>query len=128
MSFATVADYEAKYGTVADADRLQVWLDDVTTYLTNRLGSRYNAEDETQAAALKMVCRDMTHRAFESNAPGFGVSNYSQSANGFTESMTFANATGDIYMTQNERRMLGIGGNHAGYLTPTLVKSVREDG
>lgn len=128
MSFATVSDYEAKYGEVADAERLQVWLDDVTTYLTKLLGNRYDATDEAQAAALRVVCRDCTHRAFESNAPGFGVSNYSQSANGFTESMTYANATGDIYVTKNERKMLGIGGMSAGYLKPTLAAAVREDG
>ena len=118
MSFATISDYEAKYGSVGDEDALQAWLDDATVYLTALLGGSLDPEDAVQASLLMTVCRDMTHRAYASVAPGYGVTSYSQGANGFNESMSYANATGDLYLTKAERLLLGIGTQQVGWYDP----------
>ena len=118
MSFASISDYERKYGPVENASSLQEWLDDATTYLTALLGASFDAEDEEQATRLRTVCRDMAHRAFASVAPGYGVTEFSQGGNGFSESMSYANATGDLYLTKTERALLGIGDQQVGWLEP----------
>lgn len=118
MSFASVADYEAKYGSAGDAATLQAWLDDATAYLTVLLGSSYDPDDAGQAALLRTVCRDMAHRAFAGAVPGYGISSYEQGANGFTESMSFANAMGDLYLTKTEKTLLGIGDQQVGWYEP----------
>lgn len=124
MSFASVADYEAKYGSVDDAAILRAWLDDATAYLTALLGSSYDPDDAGQAALLRTVCRDMAHRAFAGAAPGYGVSSYAQGANGFTESLSFANAMGDLYLTKAEKALLGIGAQQVGWYEPCVQPEI----
>ena len=118
MSFASISDYEAKYGSVEDEGALQAWLDDATTSLTSLLGDSLDPADAVQASLLTTICRDMVHRAFASVAPGYGVTSYSQGANGFNESMSYANATGDLYLTKWERSLLGIGEQELGWYDP----------
>ncbi|MFR5000299.1 MAG: hypothetical protein ACLUCU_07595 [Slackia sp.] len=43
-----------------------------------------------------------------------GVSNYSEGAAGITASVTYANPSGDLYMTATEKAALGIGGGFVG--------------
>ncbi len=118
MSFANIDDYEAKYGSIEDEDSLQEWLDDATAHLTALLGATFDPDDVGQARLLRSVCRDMVHRAFASIAPGYGVTSYSQGANGFNESVSYANATGDLYLTRAERLLLGIGTQQVGWYEP----------
>ena len=118
MSFASIDDYEAKYGSVGDESVLQAWLDDATVHLTALLRGTIDPEDEDQAGLLRTVCRDMAHRAYASVAPGYGVTSYSQGANGFSESMSYANATGDLYLTKAEKALLGIGNQQIGWYDP----------
>ena len=118
MSFASIDDYERKYGVVEDSLALQEWLDDATNYLTKLLGESVDQECASQSRTLMTVCRDMTHRAYASVAPGCGVTSYSQGANGFTESVSFGNATGDFYLTKWEKLALGIGDQQVGWYDP----------
>lgn len=118
MSFASIEDYEQKYGTAADKYALQAWLDDATTHLTVLLGGSLDPGDADQASVLKTVCRDMAHRAYASVAPGYGITSYSQGGNGFSESLSYANATGDLYLTKTERMLLGIGSQQIGWYEP----------
>lgn len=117
MSFATVADYEAKYGAVDDTAVLQEWLDDATTTLTGWLGDRVETID---ADVLRMVCRDMAHRAYDTGMPGIPAKSWTQQANGFMEQVTYANPTGDFYLTKNERSLLGLGGSSVGFVSSSL--------
>lgn len=117
MSFATVADYEAKYKAVDDTAVLQEWLDDATTTLTGWLGDRVETID---ADVLRMVCRDMAHRAFDTGTPGIPAKSWTQQANGFMEQVTLANPTGDFFLTKNERSLLGLGGSSVGFVSSSL--------
>ena len=122
MSFATVSDYVAKYGPVDDTSVLQVWLDDATTYMTAQLGDRVASID---AAVLRCVCRDMTHRAYDNGTPGIPVKSYTQMASSFSETYTYANPSGDFYLTKSERKMLGLGGSTVGFVGSDLAPAVR---
>lgn len=109
MAYAEAADYTALYDTDMSDERLDAWLEKASTWLDGQMGDRLDADDDRQAAALAVVCIDMVHRCDAGPVAGLGVNSYSQGANGFQESYSFANATGDFYLTKQERKMLGLG-------------------
>lgn len=119
MSWATVEQYEARYGAVVDVDVLQECLDDATAQINSQLaaaGIDYSEPSEDYARLLMMVCRQMAHRAMgatESALP-FGATQASQTAGPYTQSFSFGNPYGDLYITASEKRMLGIGKPYIG--------------
>lgn len=130
MSWATIAQYEQRYGEV-DADAqpvLQECLDDATSQINAALdgaGVDYRCPSADYARRLMTVCRQMAHRAFGDNgsdlAP-FGVSQTSQTAGPYTQSFSFSNPYGDIFMTKNEKKMLGIGSGYIGSIEPRIER------
>ena len=128
MSWATIAQYESRYGDVAAADEamLQECLDDATSQMNAALDAAaidYSSPSTEYARCLMMVCRQMAHRAFGNNgselAP-FGVSQTSQTAGPYTQYYSFSNPYGDLFMTRSEQRMLGIGRPYIGSVHPVV--------
>ena len=57
----------------------------------------------------------MVNRALmASTSDALGVSNASYTMGPFSQSATFSNPSGDLYLTANERRMLGAGATAIG--------------
>lgn len=116
-AFATTAQYRAKYDTDLTDAALTVWLDDASDIMAaemDRAGVDYSDPDETFAARLCRVCRDMTHRAIGDGSASsmgipFGATQASMAAGGYSESFTMGNPYGDLYLKAAERRSLGIG-------------------
>ena len=50
-----------------------------------------------------------------------GISDYSESAIGLSDSVKFANPHGDLYLTSTEKAALGIGGGSVGVYDPWQV-------
>lgn len=119
MSFATIEDYEAVYEEYADHDVLQAWLDDATALLTQLLGARLDPEDEVQAENLKSVCRSMVSRILKRGAP-YGVTQVSLTESGFGQSMTYADATGDLFPKKWELARLGLGDQELLSISPEV--------
>ncbi|KFI65755.1 Gp19/Gp15/Gp42 family protein [Bifidobacterium cuniculi] len=67
------------------------------------------------AATLKRICCQMVKRAMiaDSLGVGVGVTQVNQTTGPFTDGMTFANPTGDLYLLDSEKRSLGIGRQQA---------------
>lgn len=64
---------------------------------------------DTSAAdegVLKLVCCSMVARALQSG--GAGVSQESWGASPYSGSVTYANPSGDLYLTSFEKRLLGV--------------------
>lgn len=115
MAYATIEDLEARYGEV-DAeltDRAQALLDDAATILDARVV--VDISDQQQRERLRLVSCSMVNRALQAAASdAYGVSNASYTMGPFTQSATFANPSGDLYLTKGERDLLGIGGSVIG--------------
>lgn len=131
QSFATIDDYEAIYGAVADADMLEAYLADATDNMMSELdtaGIDYSEPSESFAYRLMRVCRTMVHRAIgedddpdeESGPPPipYGATQFSQTAGPYVRSATMGNPYGDLFMTEAERRSLGIGVPKASVISP----------
>jgi hypothetical protein len=120
MAYATIEDLEARYGEV-DADlypRANALLDDAATMLEARV--EVDASDPAQLARLRMVSCAMVNRALQAaRDDAYGVSTSSYTMGPFTQSATYSNPSGDLYLTSGELRLLGGAG--------TVVASMRAE-
>lgn len=120
--FATVEDYEARYGVVEDEKRLETALSDASVFIAAeiaRAGISVDPNDEAQAAALTYVTCLLVNRV-ERSGMYAGLSNVSQGAGGYTASVSVYNPGGGFRLYAEERRMLGIGGTRIGSVVPAI--------
>lgn len=103
--FATVDDLEARWHelTAAERSKAEVLLSDASDMIMDECATWRQVRAET----LTRICCQMVKRAMiaeTSNATG--LSQYTQTAGSFSESGTFANPTGDLYLLEAEKRSL----------------------
>ena len=105
-AFATLADYELRYGKVADAEsgRVGALLEDASYMLLSAYESRWGAY-----AACSIVSRAV-------NVPlGLaGATQYSQTAGSYNASVTFANPTAELWVGKSDLKRLGLSGCRIG--------------
>lgn len=116
-AFATVGDYEARYGDVEDPERIGVLLADASAFIAAYPGFVHREGDPLQAANLVRVACAVVRR-FLSAGDLAGVSSYSQTAGSYTVQVSPANAGEDFYLTAADRRALGVGTGRVGQTRP----------
>lgn len=117
MSYATVAEYEARYGEVADEALLQECLDDCTAVIDaelDRRGIDYADPSETFADRLMRACRSMANRLMPADGSGdadvpVGITAMTATAGPYTRTYSFASTYGTPKMLPSEMALLGIG-------------------
>ena len=117
--FATVADYEARYGEVEDEARISELLQDATNIIASQPGFCDKNRDDTWWGVLETVACAMVHRSMMAGSYA-GLSSVSQGAGGYTASVGVYNPGGDMFLTRNERKALGIGGARIGSVAPAI--------
>ena len=107
-AFATVDEYAAAYGAVADEDRIGALLLRATGYLLSKMDGYEAGIDEVLDLNLSTVCMAMANRAASVPAGMGGVSQLSQTAGSYTASASFF----DQYMRPlpSELDLLGLNG------------------
>lgn len=115
--FATVDDYEARYGEVEDPDRISVLLGDASAFIASQPGFPEGEPSELLNLALTVVTCSVVHRSLSAGAWA-GLSNVSQGGDGYTASATVYNPSGDFYLTKQEKRLLGVGTGRIGMTDP----------
>lgn len=120
-AFATYEDLLERWsvGDPPDRGKAEALLLDASVYILARLpGHMWDAADPVMAANLEAVTCAMVTRAIASlqASAGYGVSQYSITASPYTESRSFQNPTGDLYLRADEKRLLGIGAQRVGGL------------
>lgn len=131
-TFATIEDYEARYGSVLDQDRVTTLLGDASNYLTAlyflEWGEEYKAGEHIlfDLNVCAVTC-SIVSRVTNVPAGMEGVSQASQGADSYSASYTFANPTGDIYITKSERERLGFGGSGV-FTIPPMTEKDRHNG
>lgn len=74
--------------------------------------------ESIDADVLRLVtCQAATRMIMTSDA-GYGVTQQSWGASPYSGSASYANPTGDLYLTKTEKDLLGIGKAWAGYICP----------
>ena len=110
MAYATVSDLEARWRELSEAERLQaeVLLDDAALIIDSFAdidSTDISLSDRARYVSCSMVERAMMSAASDS----FGVNNMSATMGPFTQQVTYANPTGDLYLTATEKKLLGVG-------------------
>ena len=120
MAFATYEDVAARWRelTADEQSRATVLLDDAAVILRSRVAVVDG--DEDQAAALKTVSCNMVIRAMvAASSAAFGVSELNATMGPFAQTARFANPNGDLYLTKQDRRIIGITGGRGRILHPS---------
>lgn len=115
MAYATIDDLELRWRplTADESARAQTLLDDAALMLDATL-SAASIQDVEEGALVAVSC-NMVRRAMALSDSGmYGVSQGTVSADIYSQTMTYANPTGDMYLTGNEKRMLGISNSYIG--------------
>ena len=123
MAYATIDDLELRWRplTADESARAQALLDDAALMLDAVL-SAASIQDVEEGALVAVSC-NMVRRAMALSDSGmYGVSQGTVSADIYSQTMTYANPTGDMYLTGNEKRMLGISHSYIGSI-PAKVGS-----
>lgn len=120
-AFATVEDYEARQGALAEGDRARcgALLSDASAAMRSRFRAFHgraweqgvNESFDENAAA---VCTAVVARAMSVPEALSGVTQYSQTAGSYSASATYSNPSGDLYLTKGDLRALGLVGTRVG--------------
>ena len=125
-AFATVDQYETRFGPVADADLLSECLDDASAAIRMALveaGVSWEDPSEDFADRLMRVCRSMANRLMpaEGSAVPQGVTQMGMTAGSYSEQYTFHTSYGTAKPLPSELDLLGIGGSVGRVLTPAYA-------
>lgn len=118
MAYADVSDLEVRWRTLTtdEQERAEALLDDASAMLDAYV--TVDETDEKQMQLLKIVVCNMVERAMSTASDDgvdlYGVTQQSMTAVGFTRQFSYANPTGDLYITKSEKRLLGISGTGKG--------------
>ena len=121
MAFALVSDIEARWRDLSTSEesRASVLIDDASAMLNSMV--TVDPSDEQQAALLKTVCCSMVIRSMTATAAeNYGVSQASMTAGAYTQSWTYSNPSGDMYLTKLEKKLLGIESGYIGSIQPAI--------
>ncbi|KFI49747.1 Gp19/Gp15/Gp42 family protein [Bifidobacterium biavatii] len=112
--FATYADVEKRWHTLTgpERDTAATLLEDATQIIMDTCPRWSQASERTLTAiACAMVIRKMSV-----GDERLGVTNAQQTAGSFSESFTYSNPMGDLYLTKAEKTRLGGGKARAFHL------------
>lgn len=121
MAYATVDDLEARWHALDgdEADRAEVLLEDAAAMLDALV--EVDPEDEKQANLLKIVsCSMVTRAMLSADSDAYGVSQLDYGMGPFSQAAHFANPNGDLYLTAQEKRLLGIGSGYIMGVRPLI--------
>ena len=126
-AFATVDDLEARWHRLTDEERSRavIHLGDVCEYIRERSPIWQRLQEERPRLLTKVAC-DIVRRIMQADASSIpvGVTQVNQVTGSFSEQYSFANPTGDMYLRDDEKRLLGIGGQRAFSVDMTTGEAV----
>lgn len=122
-SFASVDDYKARYGEPADSDRTGLLLEDASALLLSAYegfwGEDYaeGAHSAFDRAACAVACM-VVNRVLTAPAAFAGATQLSQGAGGYTASVSYGSALGEMYLGKSDLKRLGLNVQRMRVLTP----------
>lgn len=111
MPFATTDDIEARWHTpLTQEERRRAYaaLDDTTALITDECTRAGIDIASIPTATLRAITCAAVIRKLTTDDDHLGVTNSQQTAGGFSESFTYSNPMGDLYLTSAERKRLGL--------------------
>ena len=122
MAYATVEDVEGRWHSLTsdEQERCALLLADAAVaidMLTTVGESKLEKLEAAKIVSCNMVIRAMA--ASDSQSDAFGATSVTTTAGPYSQSVSFANPSGDLYFTKLDKKMLGIRGGGR-MLRPTI--------
>lgn len=108
-SFASSADLKARWPELPDEQVAGTLLSDASQLIRDTCPGWAGAS----TATLKAITCAMVKRALISGTDNAGLSSAQETAGPYSQTMTYANPTGDLYLTRAEKQRLGQGRQRA---------------
>lgn len=112
-AYATFADLQQRWPGIPDSSRgrAEALLEDAAVILD---AEKPPVPDPATGVlpderVRRLVSCSMVERIMKNDGTAAGVTQGSRTMGPFSESVTYANPTGDLYLTKSERKLLGIG-------------------
>ena len=118
MPYATVADLSARWGNDFEDARASVLLADASVEIDVALQSAGIDPEDVSADILSRVSCAMVKRAL--SIDDIGVSSTQMTAGPFSQTQSYSNPMGDLYLTKAEKKLLGIGKQRIGTIMPSI--------
>lgn len=119
---ATIDDYRARYGDPADEARAATLLSDASDLLMSAYESNVGGYERGKVDAFDRsavaVCCLVANRVLSAPAALAGATQYSQGAGGYTASVSYGSALGEMYLGKTELKRLGLLDQRIGALQP----------
>lgn len=122
-SFASSQDYIARYGQTADTERLEVLLQDASNLLVAAFEEAFGVPYEEGYSSIfdlnaAAVCCLIVNRVLVTPEAFMGATSYSQAAGGYSASINYGSALGEMYLGKSDLKRLGLNGQHLRALHP----------
>ncbi len=123
MAYATVEDLQRRWRTLTQAEQAvaSALLEDAAVLIDSY------GEPKSDDAAMVVSCMVVRRAMSSTTADLFGVSQTSMTAGSYQQQWTYANPGGDIYLTKQEKSMLGHGGGKLGVAIPSYGRLEPDD-
>lgn len=118
-AFAEVSELEARWRSLDNEEkkRAKTLLGDSSQIIVSLLG--HDVPEEKIGVAKFVVC-NMVKRVMIAPVDQAALTSEQRMAGPFMTTHSFANPSGDLYLTSAEKRMLGIGKSHIGSIRPAI--------
>lgn len=118
MAYASHSDIEARWRTLTTSEQAQA---DTLCADASAIIDSLVTVDVSKIELAKVVCCNMVIRAMSaSQSDAYGLSQSSMTAGPYTQSWSYANPSGDMYLTKLDRQMLGITRGYIGSIRPAI--------
>lgn len=120
--YATVGDIEVRWRTLSATEQTKAaaLISDATAIIDSLAGPAFECSEDWDEKA-KIVCCNMVIRAMSAGeSDAFGLSQTSMTAGPYSQSWSYANPSGDMYLTKLEKRMLGVTSGYIGSIEPEI--------
>jgi hypothetical protein len=122
VMFATISDYTARYGAPGDLARANLLLKDASDLALSAFEDVFGEYAEGVCATFDRnvcaVCCLVVNRVLLAPAALAGATQYSQGAGGYTSSVVYGQALGEMYLGKSELKRLGLLTQRLGALSP----------
>lgn len=119
MSYASIYDLENRWKVLegSERERAMTLLEDGSALIESTV-SRAGAPEPNSSIARMVVC-SMVKRAM-SAGEFMGVQSEAQAAGPYSQTVTYINPTGDLYLTKSEQKALGLKKQFIASLLPKM--------
>ena len=119
MAYASHADIEARWRELSATEEAQA--DTLCADASAIIDSLVTVGDDKLELAKVVVCNMVIRAMSAAQSDNFGLSQGSMTAGVYTQSWSYANPSGDMYLTKLDKQMLGITRGYIGSILPKIA-------